>query len=89
MITNDNLKWAFDNLNETEIEKAMGGNHDHVIFEVHTCNAGGFSSLRAEHYDEDRAQEIEGNGDLYMDKDQFLELVKESESVNPFLIKWL
>jgi len=87
MITKDNLKWAFDTLTQDEVTSAMESNDDYVALEMHTSNVGSYATLRS--VDPDEQDEIESNGNLFMDKDNLLRMFVESESVNPYLIEWI
>lgn len=87
MITKDNLKFAFDDLNKEQIKKAFESEHDFLKFELCIFNVGACSMLEATEYKEEEEEETSGNGNLFIDKDQFLQLFKESESINPFLIE--
>jgi hypothetical protein len=87
MITRDNLKFAFDDLNEEQIKKAFESEKNYLLFELCHFNAGSFSCLIAVDYDEEEDQDARDNGNLFIDKDDFLQLFKESESVNPYLIE--
>ncbi len=84
MITKDNLKFCFDNLNQDEVEKVMNSNTDYVLFELHVFNAGGFASAEPKEYNEDEEREANDNGQLFIDKDDWLRLFTECESTNQF-----
>ena len=87
MITKDNLKWAFDTLTQDEVTSAMESNNDYVSLEMHISNVGSYTTLR--NVDPDEQDQIESNGNLFMDKDSLLMLFKESDSVTPYLIEWI
>ena len=89
MITQDNLKFAFDNLNKEEIQKVMDSNFDYLKFEISHFNTGSVSNIEACDYSEETEQELSDNGNMLIDKDDFLILFEESESVNPFLIEYI
>jgi hypothetical protein len=89
MITKDNLKECFDMLTEDDVNKVMTSKKDYVIFELCSTNAMSAAYCTPADYDEEEAQAIVDNGDVYCDKDDFLRLFEESESVNPFLIEWM
>jgi hypothetical protein len=89
MITKNNLKFCFDSLKESEIKKVMDSRKDYVSFWLHIFNAGGFATVKPVNYSEKKELKHSDNGMLLLDKDDFLRLFKESESVNPFLIEYL
>ena len=89
MITKDNLKFCFDSLKESEIKEAMESKRDHISFWLHIFNTGSFATVEPVNYSEMKELKHSNNGMLLLDKDDFLRLFKESESVNPFLIEYL
>ena len=89
MITSENLKYCFDNLNKKEIKKAMQSNKDYIKFELHIFNVGGFATIKAVHYSEKKENKITSNGNIFCDKDTFLQLFIESESKNKYLKKYI
>jgi hypothetical protein len=89
MTTKDNLKYCFDNLDQDDIREAMESNKDYVVFELHSFNTGSYPSLEGVKYSAEMQIETHDKGNIYCDKDDFLRLFKESESVNPFLIDWM
>ena len=87
MITPENLTYLFDNLKADEITKAFESHFDYLAFECHIFNTGCNATLEAFEYSEKREQEITNNGNLFCDKETFLQLFKDSDSLNPFLIE--
>ena len=84
MITRDNLTSVLDMLTEKEIKESMDAKTDYVLL---TVNGYGYVSLTPSFdYEEDK-QEAEATGGILCDKDEFLRLFSESESINPFLIE--
>lgn len=84
MVTRDNLSSVLDMLTEEQINDAMDAKTDYVLLRV---DGYGNVSLTPS-FDFDEAQEIvDSTGSLFCDKDDFLRLFSESESVNPFLIE--
>jgi hypothetical protein len=84
MITRDNLSSVLDMLTEEQINNAMDAKTDYVLLRV---DGYGNVSLTPS-FDFDEAQEIvDSTGALFCDKDDFLRLFSESESINPFLIE--
>lgn len=88
MITSDNISSVFNTLSEQDVENTMNSSHDYVILEAHVTNSGWFSTLSSAEFDEDEQNEVLANGGVYCDKDVLLQLFKESDSVNKFLLKY-
>jgi hypothetical protein len=87
MITQENLAEVLDSLTEAQISKAMDGPNDYVSLEVSCSNACVWVDLEDCEWSEEVEQEIQNNGNLFCYKDQFLHLVKKSDTVNPFLLE--
>lgn len=76
-----------DEITKEDIEKVFNSDEDYLALQLYIFNAGYIVELHSIEpltYD---SEEIEANGGLVMDKDDFLRLFKESESTNPFLIE--
>jgi hypothetical protein len=91
MITKDNLKNVFDLLTENQINEIFQSNNDTLSLTVNglTVNGYGYVSLTSvnpENYEEEEENCI-STGGIFCDKDTLLQLFKESESINPFLIE--
>jgi hypothetical protein len=84
MITRDNLSSVLNMLTEEQISNAMEAKCDHVLL---TVNGYGYVSLTPSFDYEEDEQEAEQTGGILCDKDDFLRLFSESESINPFLIE--
>jgi hypothetical protein len=84
MITRDNLSSVFDALTEEEINDTMDARTDMVLL---TVNGYGYVSLTPSFDYEADQEEAEATGGIWCDKDEFLRLFSESESINPFLIE--
>ena len=84
MITRDNLSSVLDMLTEEEISNAMEAKTDYVLL---TVNGYGYVSLTPSFDYEEDEQEAEQTGGILCDKDEFIRLFSESESINPFLIE--
>jgi hypothetical protein len=85
MITNNNLKDLFEALNEKDIDTVFESDLDFILMELHTFNSGGYVTIKPHYYDESVAQEAADNGNLFVDKDDFLMLYQESGATNEFL----
>lgn len=84
MITKNNLTSVLDMLTEEQISNAMEAKTDYVLL---TVNGYGYVSLTPSFDYEEDEQEAEQTGGILCDKDEFLRLFSESESINPFLIE--
>jgi hypothetical protein len=84
MITRDNLTSVLDMLTEEEINDTMDARTDMVLL---TVNGYGYVSLTPSFDYEADQEEAEATGGIWCDKDEFLRLFSESESINPFLIE--
>ncbi len=84
MITRDNLTSVLNSLTEKQINEAMESNTDMILL---TLNGYGYASLTPSfNYEEDK-EEAQSTGGIWCDKDEFIRLFSESESINPFLIE--
>ena len=84
MITIDILSSVLDMLTEQEIKESMEAKTDMVLL---TVSGYGYVSLTPSFDYEADQEEAESTGGIWCDKDDFLRLFSESESVNPFLIE--
>lgn len=85
MITRDNLSEVLDMLTEIEIKTADESGKDHILLEVSYSNACVWANLTACDHSEETESEANDNGNLFCDFDTFLQLFKDSDSINPFL----
>lgn len=84
MITRENLSSVLDMLTEQEIKESMEAKTDMVLLTV--SSYGCVSLTPSFDYEEDQ-EEAESTGGIWCDKDDFLRLFSESDSINPFLIE--
>ena len=87
MITKDNVKEVMDAITKKDIDTVIDAGEDFILLELHIFNTGGSVSITCLPYSEEVEQEANDNGQLFCDFDTFLQLFKDSESVNPFLIE--
>lgn len=85
MITLYNLSMVFDALTEQQIKEAMESPHDYISLFI--SGNYGHVYIESSDYSEEENEDIASCGGVYTDKDGFLQLFKESESINPFLIE--
>jgi len=83
MITSENIKEYFDLLTESDINEAMNSDVDYI-----GCYINGYGYVYAIPMDtNDSDKDLISMGGFKCDKDDFLRLLEESESINPFLLK--
>ena len=83
MITQNNLKEYFDNLTAKDISEAIDSNVDYI-----GCYINGYGYVYAIPMDGEMCEDdLLSMGGFQCDKDDFLRLFMESESLNPFLLK--
>ena len=82
MITQDSLKFCFEDLTAKECKDIAYGEGDYVLFELHSFNAGSYSQAERMHYDETIAEEAAASGQLFLDMDDFLRLYDEVSADN-------
>lgn len=83
MITTENIKDYFDLLTESDINEAINSDVDYI-----GCYINGYGYVYAIPMDtNDCDEDLIYMGGFKCDKDDFLRLFEESESLNPFLLK--
>jgi len=88
MITTENLTEILNNLTKEEITAVMESQADYLSLELFTFNAGFCATLNPiKDTTSEEAEEIQANGNVICDKDDFLRLVKESETTNKHLLE--
>ena len=80
MITTSNFSEIMKDLSPQEIEDAINGKGDYVKLELCIFNVGFFTRIESTDYDEEAEEECHANGNLFLDKDDFLRLLKEYEA---------
>ena len=83
MITKDNLKYAISTVNPDRIKIAINGSKDYIKFELHMTNTGSYSTIEETDYNKEDEHNLQSNGQIYCDKDTFLQLL-EDIGVMPF-----
>lgn len=85
MITSENIKKYFDLLTESDINEAMNSDVDYI-----GCYINGYGYVYAIPMDtNDCDEDLISMGGFKCDKDDFLRLFQESQSLNPWLIDLL
>lgn len=86
MITRHNIASVFDSLTEKQINEVMQSKSDYIAL---TVNGYGYVYLESVNWNEETEEEVQSCGGLLCDKNDFLRLFKESESLNPFFFPYL
>ena len=81
MITKDNLKYAISTVNSDQIKIAINVSKDYIKFELHNFNAGSYATIEEVDYNEQDEYILISNGQIYCDKDTFLQLLKDNNAV--------
>jgi len=84
MITKENLTEVLNQLTKEDINEAMNSKSDYVALYT---NGYGYVFFESFDINNEEEEEILSTGGIIIDKDNFLLLFKESESINPFLIE--
>jgi hypothetical protein len=79
MITKHNLKELIKTIEPSLIKEALDSNNDYLLIECHTFNVGSFATIEAVIYSPDTQDNAAANGNLFLDKDDFLRLADELE----------
>lgn len=82
MITNENLKFYFEDLNKQQIRDLADSNGDFVAMRLSVFNVGAVAHVERGDYNEEIEEEMQSNGDIYCDMDSFLQLYIESRAFN-------
>jgi len=87
MITKENFTDVFNLISKEDIETVFNSNDDFICLQLYCFNADSFAELNTINPNSTEAEEMQNNGALICDKDQFLQLVTESKTTNQFLIE--
>jgi hypothetical protein len=79
MITKDNLKELIQTIKPSDIDAAINGKGDYILLQMHIFNVGAFATIESMDYNEDTENIANGIGNLFVDKDSFLQLANELE----------
>lgn len=84
MITKNNLRQVMDELSKSDIDECMYSSKDYVAFEVHVSNGGFTSHAKPADWSANLNRELFNNGNMLIDKDEFLRLAEECGTTNPY-----
>lgn len=82
MITRENQKEVFQNINKEELKQVQeADDNSFVAVELNIFNAGWFTSIQVfDHYDEETESKVTADGSLYLTKQEFLYLYEQSKT---------
>jgi hypothetical protein len=81
MITKDNFENVLTSIGAEKIYKALNAKGDYVLVELMIFNTGGVATITSCQYDEDAEIEAAANGNLFLDKSDFIMLMSEFKSL--------
>ena len=84
MITRENQKEVFQNINEEELKQVQEANdNSFVAVELNIFNAGWFTSIQVfDNYDEETESKVTADGSLYLTKQEFLYLYEQANTIS-------
>jgi len=77
MITKGNIKEVLNMLTAEEKETAINGDGDYIELWLHVYNTGGVVTIESKQYNEEEEQQANDHGQLFCDKDSFINLLDE------------
>jgi hypothetical protein len=81
MITiRENIKEVLESLPPSEIITAIDGESDYILLMLHCFNVGWYATIENVPYSEELAEN--GDGNLFLDKDDLLRLLQEVQYSN-------
>lgn len=78
MITRNNVKEIFNSLKAAEIQTEIDKAGDYLIIWLHIFNAGSYATIESRYYNEEEETDAADNGQLFIDKDNFLQMYEET-----------
>jgi hypothetical protein len=79
MITRDNIKEFIQTIPTETIQEELDKPQDFILLQSHIFNVGGYATIESLDYDEEVDEEAQASGNLFCDKDTFLQLCSELE----------
>jgi len=89
MITPSIHKYIYNSMGRKNIEEVMAASKDYVEIALDITNNSSMVTLTAHDYDSVLEESIIAEGNLFVDKDDFIRLYKESDSDNPYFIEYV
>jgi hypothetical protein len=77
MITQSNLKEVINLIDTESLNNAINDSGDYLLLNLYIFNVGATAEISSVEYSEDIEQEANDNGNLFIDKDNFLQLLSD------------
>lgn len=78
MITANNFKDVINLIDSESLTNAINDNNDYILLNLYIFNSGAIAEIASVKYSENLEQEASYNGDLFIDKDNFLRLLEDN-----------
>jgi hypothetical protein len=79
MITKDNIKDLIETIPTETMQSELDKPNDFILLQAHIFNVGGYGTIESMDYNEEVDEEAQASGNLFCDKDSFLQLCSELE----------
>jgi hypothetical protein len=79
MITKDNIKSLIETIPTETMQSELDKPHDFILLQAHIFNVGGYGTIESMDYNEEVDEEVSASGNLFCDKDTFLQMCSELE----------
>ena len=79
MITKDNIKSLIETIPTETMQSELDKPHDFILLQAHIFNVGGYGTIESMDYNEEVDEEAQASGNLFCDKDTFLQMCSELE----------
>ena len=79
MITQDNIKHTLREFSPNQIDEALQDERDYLKIWLHIFNVGVSATLEPMDYSIEEDDHARDNGQLFIDKDQFIQLLEEND----------
>lgn len=79
MITKDNLKYFIESIPTETMQAELDKPNDFILLQAHIFNVGGYGTIESMDYDEGVDEGAQASGNLFCDKDTFLQMCEELE----------
>jgi len=79
MITKENIKEFIESIPTETMQAELDKPNDFVLLQSHIFNGGGYATIESMDYDEEVDEQAQASGNLFCDKDTFLQMCSELE----------
>lgn len=79
MVTKDNIKYLIETIPTETMQEELDKPHDFILLQAHIFNVGGYGTIESMDYNEEVDEEASASGNLFCDKDTFLQMCSELE----------